>query len=345
MRRGEMRPLMISVFLLHASKNPKHTYLLMHANNVTPDFAIRTRNLRKTYSVGGNDPVEALKGIDLDIPRGSIFGLLGPNGAGKSTFINILADLVNKSSGTVEIWGNDIDHARRQASAVIGIVPQELTIDPFFTPRETLELQAGYYGVPAPERRTAEILVALGLADKAETYTRRLSGGMKRRLMVAKALVHRPPVLVLDEPTAGVDVELRAQLWDYVRNLNAEGITVLLTTHYLEEAERMCDRIAIINNGDVVACDETNKLVRELDRKEISITVTEPLAEIPASLQDMGARLESARTLVIRYRPSEMAIAKVLTAVDVAGLSVADLSVSEPALEDLFLEITRKVAN
>ncbi len=143
MRRGEMRPLMISVFLLHASKNPKHTYLLMHANNVTPDFAIRTRNLWKTYSVGGNDPVEALKGIDLDIPRGSIFGLLGPNGAGKSTFINILADLVNKSSGTVEIWGNDIDQARRQASAAIGIVPQELTIDPFFTPRETLELQAG----------------------------------------------------------------------------------------------------------------------------------------------------------------------------------------------------------
>jgi ABC-2 type transport system ATP-binding protein len=270
---------------------------------------------------------------------------LGPNGAGKSTFINILADLVNKSSGTVEIWGSDIDHNRRQASAAIGIVPQELTIDPFFTPRETLDLQAGYYGVPASERRTGEILVALGLADKAEAYTRRLSGGMRRRLMVAKALVHRPPILVLDEPTAGVDVELRAQLWDYVRNLNGQGTTILLTTHYLEEAERMCDRIAIINNGNVVACDETSNLVQKLDRKEISITVTEGLSEIPLSLHGLGAQLASARTLVIQYRPSEMEIAEVLAAVDSAGLSVADLSVTEPALEDLFLEITRKAPN
>ena len=317
----------------------------MHASIVPPEFAIRARDLRKTYSADGNDPVEALSGIDLDIPRGSIFGLLGPNGAGKSTFINILADLVNKSSGTVEIWGSDIDHDRRQASAAIGIVPQELTIDPFFTPRETLELQAGYYGVPASERRTGEILAALGLADKAEAYTRRLSGGMRRRLMVAKALVHRPPVLVLDEPTAGVDVELRAQLWDYVRNLNSQGITILLTTHYLEEAERVCDRITIINNGNVVACDETSRLVRKLDRKEISITVTETLPEIPISLQDLGAQLSSARTLVIQYRPSEMEIAEVLAAVDASGLSVADLSVTEPALEDLFLEITRKATN
>ena len=315
----------------------------MKAPNLTPDFAIRARDLWKTYSPGRSDPVEALKGITLDIPRGSIFGLLGPNGAGKSTFINILANLVNKSSGSVEIWGNDIDHSRRQASAAIGIVPQELTIDPFFTPRETLELQAGYYGVPKPERRTAEILVALGLADKAEAYTRRLSGGMRRRLMVAKALVHRPPVLVLDEPTAGVDVEFRAQLWEYVRNLNAEGITVLLTTHYLEEAERMCDRIAIIDNGGVVACDETHMLVQKLDSKEVSITVTEPLTEIPTPLQNMGAQQKSPRTLVIRYRPSEVEISQVLNALDLAGLSIADLSISEPALEDLFLELTRKV--
>ena len=324
---------------------PQITGIPMHANIAPPEFAIRARELRKIYSAGGRDPVEALRGIDLDIPRGSIFGLLGPNGAGKSTFINILADLVNKSSGTVEIWGSDIDHNRRQASAAIGIVPQELTIDPFFTPRETLDLQAGYYGVPASERRTGEILVALGLADKAEAYTRRLSGGMRRRLMVAKALVHRPPILVLDEPTAGVDVELRAQLWDYVRNLNGQGTTILLTTHYLEEAERMCDRIAIINNGNVVACDETSNLVQKLDRKEISITVTEGLSEIPLSLHGLGAQLASARTLVIQYRPSEMEIAEVLAAVDSAGLSVADLSVTEPALEDLFLEITRKAPN
>ena len=317
----------------------------MNTNIAPPEFAIRALGLRKTYSASSGDPVEALRGIDLDIPRGSIFGLLGPNGAGKSTFINILADLVNKSSGTVEIWGSDIDYTRRQASAAIGIVPQELTIDPFFTPRETLELQAGYYGVPKSERRTGEILVALGLADKAEAYTRRLSGGMRRRLMVAKALVHRPPILVLDEPTAGVDVALRAQLWDYVRNLNSQGITIVLTTHYLEEAERMCDRIAIINNGKVVECDETSRLVRKLDRKEICITVTEPLHEIPNSLRGLGTQLRSEQTLLIQYRPSEMEIAEVLAAVNDAGLSVADLSVTEPALEDLFLEITRKASS
>ena len=314
----------------------------MQKNDVMPEFAIRTRNLRKTYSAGREDLVEALKGIDLDIPRGSIFGLLGPNGAGKSTFINILAGLVIKTSGSVDIWGNDIVTARRQASSAIGIVPQEITVDPFFTPRETLELQAGYYGVPASERHTLEILVALGLADKAEAYTRRLSGGMRRRLMVAKALVHRPPILVLDEPTAGVDVELRTQLWEYVRRLNGSGTTVLLTTHYLEEAEKMCDRIAIIDNGDVVACDETTTLVQKLDRKEISITVLETIDTVPNSLKRLGAQLESSRTLVLKYRPSELEIAQVLHAIELAGLSVADLSVNEPALEDLFLEITGK---
>ena len=314
----------------------------MQKNAVMPEFAIRTRNLRKTYSAGREDLVEALKGIDLDIPRGSIFGLLGPNGAGKSTFINILAGLVIKTSGSVDIWGNDIVTARRQASSAIGIVPQEITVDPFFTPRETLELQAGYYGVPASERHTSEILVALGLADKAEAYTRRLSGGMRRRLMVAKALVHRPPILVLDEPTAGVDVELRTQLWEYVRRLNDSGTTVLLTTHYLEEAEKMCDRIAIIDNGDVVACDETTTLVQKLDRKEISITVLETIDTVPNSLKRLGAQLESSRTLVLKYRPSELEIAQVLHAIELAGLSVADLSVNEPALEDLFLEITGK---
>ena len=303
--------------------------------------ALQIRDVRKAY--GGT---EALRGVSFDIQPGEFFGLLGPNGAGKSTLISIIAGLVRADAGTVAVLGHDTIGDYRNARRKLGVVPQELVYDPFFSIRNMLRLQAGYYGCGRQSWPWIdELLEKLDLSHKAGATMRQLSGGMKRRLMVAKALVHRPPVLVLDEPTAGVDVELRAQLWNYVRNLNAEGITVLLTTHYLEEAERMCDRIAIINNGDVVACDETNKLVRELDRKEISITVTEPLAEIPASLQDMGARLESARTLVIRYRPSEMAIAKVLTAVDVAGLSVADLSVSEPALEDLFLEITRKVAN
>tara|TARA_B100000686_G_scaffold347719_1_gene437021 strand:- start:118 stop:1065 length:948 start_codon:yes stop_codon:yes gene_type:complete len=310
-----------------------------------PDCAIRTHNLRKVYSLSGRNPVEALKGIDINIPRGSIFGLLGPNGAGKSTFINIIANLVRKTSGVVEVWGHDVDRQRRQASACVGIVPQELTIDPFFTPRETLDLQAGYYGVPQTERQTSAILAALGLADKAETYTRRLSGGMRRRLMVAKALVHQPPVIILDEPTAGVDVELRSQLWDYVRTLNERGTTIVLTTHYLEEAEQMCDRIAIINQGNVVACDETHILMRELDQKEIRITTIDSVDELGPTLIGFGASLKSPRVIEIRYQPSRLSIGKILNEIDNAGISVADLSISEPALEDLFLEVTGKNGN
>ena len=310
-----------------------------------PDCAIRTHNLRKVYSLSGRNPVEALKGIDINIPRGSIFGLLGPNGAGKSTFINIIANLVRKTSGVVEVWGHDVDRQRRQASACVGIVPQELTIDPFFTPRETLDLQAGYYGVPQTERQTSAILAALGLADKAETYTRRLSGGMRRRLMVAKALVHQPPVIILDEPTAGVDVELRSQLWDYVRTLNERGTTIVLTTHYLEEAEQMCDRIAIINQGNVVACDETHILMRELDQKEIRITTIDSVDELGPTLIGFGASLKNPRVIEIRYQPSRLSIGKILNEIDNAGISVADLSISEPALEDLFLEVTGKNGN
>ena len=309
-----------------------------------PDCAIRTKELRKVYSVRGRHPVEALKGVDLEIPTGSIFGLLGPNGAGKSTLINIIANLVKKTSGTAEVWGHDIDVQRRLASASVGIVPQELTIDPFFTPREALDLQAGYYGVPASERQTSAILVALGLADKAETYTRRLSGGMRRRLMVAKALVHQPPIIILDEPTAGVDVELRSQLWDYVRELNAKGATIVLTTHYLEEAEQMCDRIAIINQGNVVACDETSVLMQDLDQKEIHITTTNPIDELSPELQHLGANLKTPKVIEIRYQPSRLAIGEILNEIDRAGILVADLSVSEPALEDLFLEVTSKSA-
>ena len=310
-----------------------------------PDCAIRTNGLRKTYSLSGHHPVEALKGIDIEIPRGSIFGLLGPNGAGKSTFINIIANLVRKTSGTVEVWGHDVDRQRRQASASVGIVPQELTIDPFFTPRETLDLQAGYYGVPKTERQTSAILAALGLADKAESYTRRLSGGMRRRLMVAKALVHQPPVIILDEPTAGVDVELRSQLWDYVRTLNASGTTVVLTTHYLEEAEQMCDRIAIINQGNVVACDRTRILMRELDQKEIRITTIKAIDKLGPTLKGFGARLKSPSVIEIRYQPSRLAIGQILSEIDKEGISVADLSISEPALDDLFLEVTGKNGN
>lgn len=304
-----------------------------------PDHAIEIHGLRKTYGRGERATV-ALHGVDLAIPRGSIFGLLGPNGAGKSTLINILAGLVRKSDGQATIWGHDIDRSRRAASSSIGIVPQELAIDPFFTPYETLELQAGYYGVPRSRRRTRRILEALGLTDKADAYTRRLSGGMRRRLMVAKAMVHQPPVLVLDEPTAGVDVELRAQLWRYVRELNQAGTTILLTTHYLEEAEQMCDRIAIINRGLVVACDETARLVQQLDRKTLTLIMAEDLAAVPDSLSDLEPRQVGPRRIEIRYRPSEAAVSAILDAVSNAGLTVVDLTTEEPDLEDLFVQLT-----
>ena len=233
-----------------------------------PVNAIEVRGLEKTYAGSKKAPSKvALRGVDLVIPRGSMFGLLGPNGAGKSTLINILAGVVNKTGGTAAIWGRDIDKQPRDARAALGVVPQEIVADVFFTPREALEVQAGFYGVPANERRSDELLAALGLSDKAHAYVRALSGGMKRRLMVAKALVHNPPILILDEPTAGVDVELRRQLWEYVRRLNAEGVTILLTTHYLEEAQELCDTIAIMNRGEVVACEPTPQLLRRLDTR------------------------------------------------------------------------------
>ena len=206
-----------------------------------------------------------------------------PNGAGKSTFINILAGLVTKTSGTAKIWGLDISEHPRASRAAIGVVNQEITMDPFFTPKEMLELMAGFYGVPKRERRTDEILAAVGLEDKADAYVRQLSGGMKRRVMVAKALVHNPPVLILDEPTAGVDVELRRSLWAYVRELHANGTTIVLTTHYLEEAEELCDEIAIVDHGEIIASEPTPQLLKRLDHKTLVITPEQPLAEIPAA--------------------------------------------------------------
>jgi ABC-2 type transport system ATP-binding protein len=305
-----------------------------------PDDAVAVRGLNKTYRSKGSAPKQALIDIDLSISRGSLFGLLGPNGAGKSTLINILAQLVIKTSGTACIWGIDIDRDPRAAAAAIGVVPQELNIDPFFTPRELLELQAGLYGVPRSERRTMEILKALHLGDKAHAYARTLSGGMRRRLMVAKALVHNPPVLVLDEPTAGVDVELRQQLWSYVRSLNAAGTTVLLTTHYLEEAEELCDRIAIINHGRVIACEPTPMLLRRLDRKELVFILDEDLTAVPPPLSRFDAELQGPRRLMLRYQPSRTRIGEILAAVQAAGLNVVDMTTLEADLEDIFLQLT-----
>jgi ABC-2 type transport system ATP-binding protein len=307
-----------------------------------PELAVETLKLTKTYRGSRTRPPQpALIDVDLAIPRGSLFGLLGPNGAGKSTLINILAGLVVKTSGTATVWGFDIDRDPRHARAGIGVVPQELNIDPFFTPFELLEVQAGLYAVPRRERRTAEILAALHLADKAEAYARTLSGGMRRRLLVAKALVHSPPVLVLDEPTAGVDVELRRQLWAHVRELNERGITILLTTHYLEEAEQLCDRIAIINYGRVVCCEETSALLHRLDRKELAITVQQDLDGVPASLARFDVEVEPPRRLIVRYRTSQTQAAEILAAVHDAGLAIADLTTEESDLEDVFLQLIR----
>jgi len=304
-----------------------------------PDLAISVRGLSKSYK-GSTMKRPALDSVDLDIPRGSFFGLLGPNGAGKSTFINILAGLVLKSSGQAAIWGSDIDTDTRRARSAIGVVPQELNIDPFFTAREALDFQAGMYGVPKAERRTTEILEAVHLTEKADAYARTLSGGMRRRLLVAKALAHNPPILVLDEPTAGVDVELRHQLWSYIRELNKAGVTVVLTTHYLEEAEELCDRIAIINHGKLVACDSTKALVARLDKKRLTITIDREIAELPEALRSFDAEIQPFHRLAISYRPSETQVAEVLAAVQAAGLNIVDLSTEESDLEDLFLHIT-----
>ncbi len=306
-----------------------------------PRYAVELSGLGKTYrGLGRMPPKTALEQVDLAIPRGSLFGLLGPNGAGKSTLINILAGLVLKSAGRAAIWGIDIDRHPRQARAAIGVVPQEINIDPFFTPRELLDLHAGFYGVPRAERKTEEILAALGLSDKADAWARSLSGGMRRRLMVAKAMVHAPPVLVLDEPTAGVDVELRRQLWAYVRELNARGTTVLLTTHYLEEAEELCDHIAIIDRGHLVVAERTEDLLRRLDDKTLTITLAERLESLPEALLGFHLEIAAPHRLVFRYRPSRTRLAELLAGIASAGLTVIDMATDEADLQDVFLQLT-----
>ncbi|MBW6532478.1 ABC transporter ATP-binding protein [Sphingomonas citri] len=306
------------------------------------DAAIAIRDLCKTYAgVGGAPGKRALDGVSFEVPRGSIFGLLGPNGAGKSTLINILAGLVNKTSGSAEIWGFDIDAHPRNAKASIGIVNQEILFDPFFTPVETLEIQAGLYGVPKKERRSMELLRAVHLEDKANAYARTLSGGMKRRLMVAKAMVHAPPVLVLDEPTAGVDIELRQQLWTYVRSLNDAGVTVVLTTHYLEEAEELCDRIAIISGGRVIANEPTAELVGKAQEKVVAVTVDRDVAVVPENACFGKIALKGTRTLEITYAKDRVNAGEVLGAVQADGYGIVDVSTKEADLEDVFLNLTR----
>ena len=297
--------------------------------------AIRIESLSKTYAGGKR----ALDNVSFDVPRGQIFGLLGPNGAGKSTLINILAGLVVKTGGKVTIWGFDIDQHPRNAKRSIGVVPQEIIFDPFFTPRETLEIQAGLYGIAPADRHSDELLAAMHLTDKAHAYARTLSGGMKRRLLVAKAMTHSPPILVLDEPTAGVDVELRRQLWDYVRKLNAQGVTIVLTTHYLEEAEQLCDRIAIIHHGRVIANEPTRELVSKAQEKAVVVTFDQDIAEVPVNPCFENIALIDERTLEITFRKDKVNAGQVLASLTAAGLGIVDVSTRDPDLEDVFLSL------
>lgn len=312
--------------------------------------AIRIANLTKRYAAPkgakGADAAGklALDGVSFDVPQGAIFGLLGPNGAGKSTLINTLAGLVNKTSGSVEIWGFDIDRDRRNASRAIGIVPQEIVFDPFFSPFEVLENQGGFYGIPAGQRRSEELLAAVHLSDKRNAYARALSGGMKRRLLIAKAMVHSPPILVLDEPTAGVDVELRRQLWELVTELNREGVTVVLTTHYLEEAEELCDTIAIINHGKLIANKPTRELVAMAREKIVRLEVADDIAALPQAEVFGACEMINPRTLEITYDRDRASAGQVLALVQQAGHTILDVTTREPDLEDVFVQLTSAAA-
>ena len=307
---------------------------------MSSDVAILVRDLNKIYGLGSKNEKVALNNISLQVKKGSIFGLLGPNGAGKSTFINILADLVKKTSGQINIFGMNHDEKLKDVKKLMGIVPQELNIDPFFTPYELLEIQAGLFGVPKHSRRTDEILKLLALEDKSNAYARTLSGGMRRRLLIAKAMVHNPEILILDEPTAGVDVELRANLWASINRLNNEGKTIIITTHYLHEAEELCNEIAIIDNGNLITKDTTSNIKSLIDRKQIIISLDnknfnlEPIIEL-----DVECELES-NTLIINYKPSEIRFNKILDALQSSNIQVKDLTVNETRLEDVFLKLT-----
>ena len=312
----------------------------MASTDETPP-AIRIRDLVKRYAPTGKAPGKlALDGVSFDVPQGQIFGLLGPNGAGKSTLINTLAGLVMKTSGTVEIWGHDIDHDVRNAKASIGIVPQEIVFDPFFTPAEVLDNQAGLYGVPKAMRRTMELLRAVHLADKADAYARSLSGGMKRRLLIAKAMVHAPPVLVLDEPTAGVDVELRRQLWALVGELNRDGVTVVLTTHHPAEAEELCDRIAIINHGKLIANKPTRELVDMAREKIVVLTLDRDVDVAPQHPAFLKSIVSGERQVEVGYDKDRMTAGEVMSLVQGQGYAIVDVSTREADLEDVFVTLT-----
>mgnify|MGYP001455167670 FL=1 len=304
--------------------------------------AISVKNLNKIYGKNSLSEKVALNNINLDIPKGSIFGLLGPNGAGKSTFINILADLVKKTSGKVNVLGVDHEKDLKTVKSSMGIVPQELNIDPFFTPYELLEIQAGLYGVPRKNRKTNQILEMLALSEKSQAYARTLSGGMRRRLLIAKAMVHDPEILILDEPTAGVDVELRSNLWDSIHLLNNKGKTIILTTHYLHEAEELCDTIAIIDKGKLVACDTKENIKSFINNKKIIINYKPKDNFDISELKKMDLNIEyNANYIVINYIPNEIDFDKILQKIQKTGIEVIDMNIKESNLEDVFLKLTK----
>jgi ABC-2 type transport system ATP-binding protein len=308
---------------------------------MSSDVAISVRDLNKIYGEGSKNQKVALNNISLQVKKGSIFGLLGPNGAGKSTFINILADLVRKTSGHIDIFGMSHDERLKDVKKLMGIVPQELNIDPFFTPYELLEIQAGLFGVPKNNRRTSEILELLALKDKSHAYARTLSGGMRRRLLIAKAMVHNPEILILDEPTAGVDVELRANLWANINRLNNEGKTIIITTHYLHEAEELCNEIAIIDDGNLITNNTTSNIKSLIDRKQIIISLDDKNFNLePIMVLNVECELNN-NTLVINYKPSEIRFNKILDALRLSNIQIKDLTINETKLEDVFLKLTR----
>ncbi len=302
---------------------------------------LTVKNLNKTYSKKGSNTIEALKNLNLEVNEGEIFGLLGPNGAGKSTFINILGGSVIKSSGEVNVWGFNLDKNPRQVKASIGIVPQEVNFDPFFSPKNLLELQAGLYGVKKKDRITDSILKLVSLDKQANSYSRSLSGGMKRRLLVAKAMVHQPPIIILDEPTAGVDVDLRKTLWENVRSLNNQGLTIILTTHYLEEAEKMCDRIGILNKGKLVALDTTKNLLERIQTKIVTFVTNKKSNLDKNGLESLKIILNEENKLTISYEKSKIDIDIIISKLKEQNTKIFDISTDDGDLEDVFLRLTK----
>jgi len=302
---------------------------------------VHVKNLKKTYLKKGSNSVEAIKNLNLEVKEGEIFGLLGPNGAGKSTFINILGGSVIKSEGRVNVWGFDLDKSPRQVRASLGIVPQEVNVDPFFSPKKLLELQAGLYGVKKKDRITDTILKLVSLEKQANSYSRSLSGGMKRRLLVAKAMVHQPPIIILDEPTAGVDVDLRKKLWENVRSLNNKGVTIILTTHYLEEAEKMCDRIGILSQGELVALDTTKNLLNRIQTKVVNL-ITDKKANINENtLKSLKIISNEKYKLCISYEKSKINIDQIISHLKAENIKIIDISTDDGDLEDVFLRLTK----